>query len=84
MAAVPPPPAFGAPAAPLMPAPHTASFSSLFADPARDPHHGDYPQLLTLFDIDVNNTGSAMRPENVRALVATAGSRRMPLAAECW
>ena len=81
MAAVPPPPAFGAPAAPLMPAPHTASFSSLFADPARDPHHGDYTQLLTPFDIDVNNTGSAMRPENVRALVATAGSRRMPLAA---
>ena len=76
MATVPPPlpNAFGAVPANLMPATHSASFSSLFADQARHPHHGDYTQLLAPFDIDINNMATAMLPEQVRSLVATAGS----------
>ena len=60
-----------------MPVLHSASFSALFADQAHDPHHGEFTQLLAPFDIDVNNTATAMLPKHVRSLVATTGSHHV-------
>ena len=64
-----------------MPTPFVASYTTLFSDSSKDPLKGNYQDLMSGFELDINVHQNNPSPRELRDLmIAAAGSQRHPIA----
>ena len=63
-----------------MPTPFVASYATLFSDTSKDPLQGNYHDLMSGFELDINVHQNNPTPRELRDLIAAAGSQGHPIA----